>query len=1321
MPSLRRDARTLRTRRRRRGRPVAECLESRLVLSIVPTVGVYDENLVDPNTVDFTATGSSLTAADFGSRVATAYGQDAGGVIDGSAVGTGYSYGIDHTKDLTITPTGGTGYTIGPDHHISGTSGFATTSPFNTLSLDFAAIDFGVPHEHVVSFGLTALSVTGDDYGNVTVTARLAGGGTMSATRHINEVSQAGDTFYGFTAPAGDTFSGFTLSYDGSASGLADPRLWFDDLGFITAPVNHPPVANNDSYTTGENQQLNVAAPGVLANDTDADGDPLHALIVTGPAHGTLFLGGAGNFTYTPFSGYTGPDSFTYLANDGTANSNVATVSLTVRAPNHPPVANDDSYTLGENQQLTVAAPGVLANDTDADGDTLSAVLVAGPTHGTLSLASTGGFTYTPSANYSGTDSFTYVANDGIANSNIATVSLTITPTNTPPVAHDDAYAVDENHTLTVAPTASVLLNDSDPDGDSLTAVLATGPAHGTLTLNADGSFAYTPNTNYFGPDSFTYRAQDSGGLLSNVATVSITVNHVDQPPVAHDDAYTTNEETALTVAAPGVLGNDTDVDSPTLTAKLDTSPAHGTLTLNADGSFTYTPAPLFFGTDSFTYHDNDGQLDGNIATVTITVNHVNHPPVANNDAYTLNEDASLTVTAPGVLANDTDADGDPLHASLVARPAHGTLVFNSDGSFTYTPTALYFGPDSFTYRANDGQADSNVATVSITVNHVNHPPVANNDAYSLNEDASLTVAAPGVLANDTDIDGDTLHAALVAGPVHGTLALNADGSFTYTPAPLFFGADSFTYRANDGLANSNVATVSLTINHVNHPPVANDDSASTNENVPVTIAVLANDTDPDGDPLRPIVVAPPTHGTLAANTDGSFTYTPDPNYFGPDSFTYKDNDGQLDSNVATVTITVNHVNQPPVAHNDAYSTTAGTTLTIAAPGVLANDTDVDSPTLTARVVTLPSHGALALNADGSFTYTPAAGFTGVDSFTYVANDGQLDSNVATVSLTVNAANTPPVADSQTTAAVTEDGQIAITLSGSDSQAPPSALVFQITTLPARGVLLGPDGTRVQQGDTFTGPPTLTYQPAVGLDQVVGDTFQFIVTAPDGQVSSPPGTVTIPVVKAVPDGRAALDSSGILRVGGTEHDDVIEVGLVRSHGHKSVQVTLNGRVIARGIDPSAVREVRVWGRNGNDVIELDDMAVDALLVGGAGNDTIIGGDGSNVIFGGSGNDILIGGDGPDFLVGGSGCDLLAGGAGDDILVAGFLGKSWTEANLRQMLADWGSGTGTPTADELGVVESPNEVNILFGGSGHNLFIAGPNDIIHDGDHRHRDH
>src|SRR5204862_346641 len=249
------------------------------------------------------------------------------------------------------------------------------------------------------------------------------------------------------------------------------------------------------------------------------------------------------------------------------------------------------------------------------------------------------------------------------------------------------------------------------------------------------------------------------------------------------DDSYTTAEDTTLTIAPPGVLANDSDVDGDALSAVLVSPPSHGNLTLNTNGSFSYVPAANYNGPDSFTYKANDGVADSGTATVSITITAVNDAPVAVNDSYTTAEDTALDLIGPGERANDSDVDGDTLSAVLVSQPTHGTLTLNSNGSFGYVPAANYNGSDSFTYKANDGQADSGIATVSITISAANDAPVAVNDSYATAEDTALNVTAPGVLANDSDVDGNTLSAMLVTNPTHGTLTLNGDGSLVYMPA----------------------------------------------------------------------------------------------------------------------------------------------------------------------------------------------------------------------------------------------------------------------------------------------------------------------------------------------------------------------------------------------------------------------------------------------------------------------------------------------------------------------------------------------------------
>jgi VCBS repeat-containing protein len=639
----------------------------------------------------------------------------------------------------------------------------------------------------------------------------------------------AGGAGFSGPTPAGNYNGSDPMSVAvGDFNGDGDPDLAVGDMspGQVLVLLGNP---GGGSFT-GPTSTLNVdsGVSSVAVGDFNRDGDPDLAVANFNLGRVSVLLGGAGGSFSGPTNFAAGSGSPSVAVGDfnrdgkpdfavASYNSDAVAVRLNTTVTNQAPTAADDAYSTAEDTARTVAAPGVLGNDSDPDGDPLSAVLESGPAHGSLALDADGSLVYTPTANYNGSDSFTYRASDGTLSSSLATVAITVNAVNDAPTAVDDTYTTAEDTTLTVdAP--GVLANDNDPEGDTLHTLLGAGPSHGTLTLDADGSFTYTPPANYHGGDSFTYRASD-GTLTSNLATVTITVNAVNDAPTAADDAYSTAEDTTLTVGAPGVLANDTDPDGDTLSAVAGSGPSHGTLSRNANGSFTYTPAANFNGSDSFTYRASDDTVESGPATVTITVSGVNDAPTTTADGYTTAEDTALTVNAPGVLGNDSDADGNQLSAELGSGPSHGTLTLDADGSFTYTPAANYHGTDAFSYRASDGGLESDLTTVTITVSAVNDTPTAATDAYTTGEDTALTVAAPGVLGNDTDPDGDTLSAELASGPSHGTLTVNPNGSFTYTPDANFNGSDSFTYRASDGTLTSNLATVTLTVSAANDAP----------------------------------------------------------------------------------------------------------------------------------------------------------------------------------------------------------------------------------------------------------------------------------------------------------------------------------------------------------------------------------------------------------------------------------------------------------------------------------------------------------------------
>jgi uncharacterized repeat protein (TIGR01451 family) len=335
--------------------------------------------------------------------------------------------------------------------------------------------------------------------------------------------------------------------------------------------------------------------------------------------------------------------------------------------------------------------------------------------------------------------------------------------------------------------------------------------------------------------------------------------------------------------------------------------------------------------------------------------------PVANADACTLGKNTTMNVPASGVLANDTDANGDSLSALKLTNPSHGTVTVNANGGFTYTPATNYFGPDSFTYQAYDSCMTSLAATVSLTITNINRAPVANADAYTLGKNTTLNVPAAGVLANDTDADGDSLTAVKVTDPAHGTVTLNANGGFSYTPTNNYYGSDSFTYLANDGLTNSTTATVSLTITNINRAPVADNQSLSTPAQTPLAITLTGSDA--DNDPLTFAIAASPANGTLTNfnAATGAVTYTPNAGYSGADSCTFLANDGLTNSAAATINLIVT-----PLA--DVATTVSGSTV------VFANSTFSYTVTVTNLGPTAASNVSVSDVLPDTITFVSASG-----------------------------------------------------------------------------------------------------------------------------------------------------------------------------------------------------------------------------------------------------------------------------------------------------------------------------------------------------------
>ena len=1127
------------------------------------TTGSVLSNDTDPDTgetatlvVDvpgtFVGTNGTLT---LGANGAFSYTANANQLTVGQTVSDSFTYQardvsgvLSNVATLVVTVTGENDVPVAADNAAATTELGTTTGSGSVLSNDTDA-DTGETATLVVDAPGTFVGT----YGTLT----LAADGTFSYTASANQLT-VGQTVT-------DSFNYKARDVNGGLSNTAS-------LVITLTGENDTPVAANDAGATTE---IGTTTGSVLSNDTDPDTGETATLVVDVPGtfvgtNGTLTLGANGAFSYTANAnqltvGQTVSDSFTYQARDVSGVlSNVATLVVTVTGENDVPVAADNAAATTE-LGTTTGSGSVLSNDTDADTGETATLVVDAPgtfvgTYGTLTLAADGTFSYTASANQltvgqTVTDSFNYKARDvngGL--SNTASLVITLTGENDTPVAANDAGATTEIGTT----TGSVLSNDTDPDTGETATLVVDVPGtfvgtNGTLTLGANGAFSYTANANQLTvgqtvSDSFTYQARDVSGVLSNVATLVVTVTGENDVPVAADNAAATTE-LGTTTGSGSVLSNDTDADTGETATLVVDAPGtfvgtYGTLTLAADGTFSYTASAnqLTVGqtvTDSFNYkaRDVNGGLS-NTASLVITLTGENDTPVAANDAGATTE---IGTTTGSVLSNDTDPDTGETATLVVDVPGtfvgtNGTLTLGANGAFSYTANAnqLTVGQtvsDSFTYQARDVSGVlSNVATLVVTVTGENDVPVAADNAAATTE-LGTTTGSGSVLSNDTDADTGETATLVVDAPgtfvgTYGTLTLAADGTFSYTASAnqLTVGqtvTDSFNYKARDvngGL--SNTASLVITLTGENDTPVAANDAGATTELATITGALLSNDADPDtGETATLVVEAPGTfttvNGTLTLAANGTYSYTASANQLTvgqqvTDSFAYKARDvnGAL-SNVATLVITITGENDVPVAANDAAATTELGTTT-GSGSVLGNDTDSDTGETATLVVDAPgtfvgTYGTLVLAANGTFSYTANAnqlvvGQTVTDSFNYKARDvnGGL-SNTASLVITLTGENDAPTAANDA-ASTTETGTTTGSGSVLSNDTDPDTGESATLVVNAPGTFVGTFGTLTLAANGTFSYVANSNQLAVG--QSVTDSFAYQARDVNGALSN---------------------------------------------------------------------------------------------------------------------------------------------------------------------------------------------------------------------------
>lgn len=759
----------------------------------------------------------------------------------------------------------------------------------------------------------------------------------------------------------------------------------------------------------------------------------------------------------------------------------------TISSPdNNAPVSAAHTYTTYENLGFSInAASGLLAGATDVDGDTnLSFRIVSAPTHGTLTTNPDGSFGYYPDHNFTGTDTFTYQVSDGTRFGNIATVTLNVNTFTLP-----EAGTVIYSETFqSSSPDLSQWSTTPNPNMGSTEynagLTITTAPANGAKFLGTFGNQAVSLNLSgitvphnaiqvsfdlytLMSWDGSTMNAAGSSQfqgapdffdlLLDGVTLLHTTFSNNSSSTTGdmQSQAYPNNFDYGMNAPFTGSIAHNTlGYSSPTnsIGQSFQDATYHITFTV-ANSSDTFQALFQQFATNgalknggerfgidnitvtALTYNDD---LSTNVAyttpapanagsTVDFTVNLANAGP-GDSSGFSATINSDLTnITASGSLPPGLTFSNGVITVSSLARDSNLTLNFSGTVSPTHS-TANITTSISIT-QANE--ADNDLANNNSSVSQaVNRAPIGQNDTYNGTED--ITLNGSSVLANDTDADtsAGNLSASLVSGPSHGTLTLNANGTFSYIPTANYNGADSFSYRVYDGAVYSNnISTVTINLTSVNDAPIATADSYRINEDTTLNTTgtgVLANDSDIDSFNLTAVLVTNATHGTVTLNANGTFNYVPTLNYNGTDSFTYKVTDGSLESNTATVNITVAAVNDAPIAVNMNINIAEDNTYN----GIITA-TDMDNSTLNAILVSGATHGIVTLNANGAFSYAPIANYNGTDSFTYKVNDGVQDSNTATVTITIGAVNDAPVAGNLVVNA-TEDSLFSGTISASD-------------------------------------------------------------------------------------------------------------------------------------------------------------------------------------------------------------------------------------------------------------------------------------------------
>ncbi|MGD1457154.1 tandem-95 repeat protein, partial [Vibrio harveyi] len=894
-------------------------------------------------------------------------------------------------ENITITDNGDGTYTLTPDADFNGDITFTfdvsdgddvvstnlelTVSPVNDAPepQDQA---FTVGEDGVLTFTdadlLTgATDIEGDDLSVEGVTYTGADG----------VLTDNGDGTYSF-AP-NENFNGdvnFTFDVsDGTDTVTAN-------IDVTVTPENDPPVAGSTAYTVHEDNSITISDEQLLANSSDIEGDVLIDSVSYSGNDGVLEINGDGTYTFSPNENFSGEVSLDVVVVDEDGATDSTTAGITVLEVNDPPIAGATSYSVNEDEVITISSEQLLANASDVEGEVAIDSVSYSGSDGIFTDNGDGTFSFAPNANFDGDVSLDVVVVDEDGATAATNANIDVLPINDAPVSGNLAYSVDEDNSITLS-QEQLLAQASDVEGDALTATNLVVDGDATVTANDDGSFTITPDANFNGDIDITFDISDGSDTL--VATADLTVNPVNDLPQPEDQAFTIGEDGVLTFTDQDLLDGATDIDGDELSVEGVTyTGADGVLTDNGDGTYSFAPNENFNGDVNFTFDVSDG-TDTVTANIDVSVTPENDPPVAGSTSYTVHEDNSITISDEQLLANSSDVEGEVAIDSVSYSGADGVFQDNGDGTYTFSPNENFNGEVSLDVVVVDEDGATDSTTAGITVLEVNDPPIAGATSYSVNEDEVITISSEQLLANASDVEGDVAIDSVSYSGSDGIFTDNGDGTFSFAPNENFNGDVSLDVVVTDEDGATVATNANIDVLPVNDAPVSGDLAYSVDEDGSITLSqeqLLAQAGDVDGDDLTASNLTVDGNATVVANDDGSFTITPDADFNGDIDLSFDITDGDATIQ-ATADLTVNPVNDLPTVGQPQFVTQEDTSFTFTEEQLLQNAGDIDGDNLTVENVASDS-GTLVDNGDGTYTFAPNENFDGNVNVTFDVNDG---------------------------------------------------------------------------------------------------------------------------------------------------------------------------------------------------------------------------------------------------------------------------------------------------------------------------------------------